>query len=134
MDFPGPCSGILSTPYSWIIQVADLAGVYLVSLLVMAGNAAILGTFWLKSLRPLVIFAAVFLAANLYGAYRLHFWQPESGPALQVALVQPNIGLTEEMEHHAGKYFNTLAEYFQQAVDGGAQWVIFPRGSQSLCV
>jgi apolipoprotein N-acyltransferase len=124
--FPWALLGYSQYPYSWIIQVADLAGVYLVSLLVMAGNAAILGTFWLKSLRPLVIFAAVFLAANLYGAYRLHFWQPESGPALQVALVQPNIGLTEEMEHYAGKYFNTLAEYFQQAVDGGAQWVIFP--------
>ncbi len=124
--FPWALLGYSQYPYSWIIQVADLAGVYLVSLLVMAGNAAILGTFWLKSLRPLVIFAAVFLAANLYGAYRLHFWQPESGPALQVALVQPNIGLTEEMEHYTGKYFNTLAEYFQQAVDGGAQWVIFP--------
>ncbi|MCZ6769959.1 MAG: apolipoprotein N-acyltransferase [Acidobacteria bacterium] len=124
--FPWALLGYSQYPYSWIIQVADLAGVYLVSVLVMAGNAAILGTFWLKSLRPLVLFTAVFLAANLYGAYRVNFWQPLSGPSLQVALVQPNIGLAEGMEHYAGKYFNTLAGYYEQAVDGGAQWVIFP--------
>ena len=29
-------------------------------------------------------------------------------------------------EHYAGKYFNTLAGYYQQAANEGAQWVIFP--------
>ena len=66
------------------------------------------------------------LVANLYGAYRVHYWQTDSGPALKVALVQPNIGLSEGREHYAGKYFDTLAGYYQQAANEGAQWVIFP--------
>ena len=124
--FPWALLGYSQYPYSWIIQVADLAGVYLVSVLVLAGNAALLGTFWFKSFRPLVLFSVLFLGANLYGAYRVNFWEPRSGPVLQVALVQPNIGLSEGREHYAEKYFNTLAGYYQQAAEAGAQWVIFP--------
>ncbi len=124
--FPWALLGYSQYPYSWIVQVADLSGVYLVSVLVMAGNAAFLGALWFKSLRPLVLFAVLFLVANLYGAYRVNYWQPDSGSVLKVALVQPNIGLDEEQEHYADKYFKTLAGYYQQAADEGAQWVIFP--------
>ncbi len=124
--FPWALLGYSQYPYSWMIQIADVGGVYLVSLLVVAGNAALLGVLWFKSFRPLVLFVPLFLAANLYGAYRVYYWQPDSGSALKVALVQPNIGLSEGREHYAGKYFETLAGYYQQAADEGAQWVIFP--------
>ncbi len=124
--FPWALLGYSQYPYSWIVQVADLSGVYLVSVLVMAGNAAFLGALWFKSLRPLVLFAVLFLVANLYGAYRVNYWQPDSGSVLKVALVQPNIGLDQDKEHYADKYFKTLAGYYQQAADEGAQWVIFP--------
>ena len=124
--FPWALLGYSQYPYSWIVQVADVAGVYLVSVLVMFGNAAFLGALWFKSFRPLVLFTVMFLVANLYGAYRVNYWQPDSGSVLKVALVQPNIGLSEGREHYAGKYFNTLAGYYQQAANEGAQWVIFP--------
>ena len=63
--FPWALLGYSQYPYSWIVQVADLSGVYLVSVLVMAGNAALLGALWFKSFRPLVLFAVLFLGANL---------------------------------------------------------------------
>ena len=124
--FPWGLLGYSQYPYSWIIQIADLSGVYLVSTLVVAGNCAVVGALRFKSFKPLVLFAVPFLIANLYGAYRLHGWQPVAGSALNVALVQPNIGLFEDKEHYARKYFETLPEYYQQAVDAGAKWVIFP--------
>lgn len=124
--FPWALLGYSQYPYSWIVQVADISGVYLVSLLVMGGNAALVGALWLKSARPLLFFAPLFLVANLYGAYRVNFWQPDSDSALRVALVQPNIELSQGREHYAEKYFNTLAGYYVQTVDEGAQWVIFP--------
>ena len=124
--FPWALLGYSQYPYSWIVQVADLSGVYLVSVLVMAGNAAFLGSLWFRSVRPLVLFAVLFLGANLYGAYRVNYWQPDSGSVLKVALVQPNIGLDQDQEHYADKYFKTLAGYYQQGADEGAQWVIFP--------
>ena len=124
--FPWALLGYSQYPYSWIVQVADLSGVYLVSVLVMAGNAALVGALWFKSFRPLVLFAVLFLSANLYGAYRVNYWQPDSGSVLKVALVQPNIELDQDKEHYADKYFKTLAGYYQQAANEGAQWVIFP--------
>ncbi|MDA2929503.1 apolipoprotein N-acyltransferase [Acidobacteria bacterium AH-259-O06] len=124
--FPWALLGYSQYPYSWIIQIVDLSGVYLLSLLVMAGNCALLGMFRLRSPKPLFLFGILFFSANLYGAYRLFVWQPTQGSVLKTALVQPNIGLSESREHYARKYFETLPDYYRQAAAAGAKWVIFP--------
>jgi apolipoprotein N-acyltransferase len=124
--FPWGLLGYSQFPYLWIIQTADISGVYLISALLVGANSAFVGALRLKTFKPLVVFAIPFLMANLYGAYRVTWWQPETGPALKVALVQPNIGLSQDREHYALKYYETLPEYYQRAVEAGAEWVIFP--------
>ena len=124
--FPWALLGYTQHPYLWIIQIADISGVYLVTVLLVGANSAFVGALRLKTFKPLVVFAIPFLMANLYGVYRVNWWQPETGPTLKVALVQPNIGLSREPEHYAVKYYETLPEYYQRAVKAGAEWVIFP--------
>ncbi|MCH8820420.1 MAG: hypothetical protein IIB03_08895, partial [Acidobacteria bacterium] len=75
--FPWALLGYSQHPYLWIIQTADIGGVYLVSLLLVGANSAFVGALRLKTFKPLVVFAVLFLLANLYGAYRVRWWQPE---------------------------------------------------------
>ena len=123
--FPWALLGYSQYPYSWIIQVADVGGVYLVSFLVVAVNSAILA-LWLRSFVTASLFFAVFLVANAYGAHCQGIWWGDSNPGIKTTLVQPNIGLQETQDHYARKYFETLPDYYRSAVDEGTTWVIFP--------
>ena len=124
--FPWALLGYSQYPYDWVIQIADIGGVYLISFMVVAGNCALLGALWFRSWKPLLLVTPFFLIANLYGAYRLHWWQVSSEIPVQVALVQGNIALSEGKEYYAKKYFEDLPAYYREAVGRGAQWVIFP--------
>lgn len=124
--FPWALLGYSQFGYSWIIQIADLSGVYLISAFIVAGSGAVVSLIRYRSFRPLLIFIALFAAANLYGIYRTHVWQPAQSGSLKVALVQPNIELFGDREHYAGKYFETLPAYYREAIAQGVQWVIFP--------
>jgi len=124
--FPWALLGYSQYPYLRIIQIADISGVYLISVLLVGANSAFVGALRLKSFKPLVVFAIPFLLANLYGVFRVNGWQPEEGPTLNVALVQPNIELSRDQEYYAMKYYEALPEYYRRAVEAGAEWVIFP--------
>ncbi len=124
--FPWALLGHSQFPYRWLVQIADLGGVYLISFLVVLGNSALLFTLLFRQWKPVLIFGTVLLMANLYGIYRLHLWHPDLGESLKIALVQGNIGLGKDREHYAQKYFQTLPAYYREAAAGGAQWVIFP--------
>lgn len=124
--FPWALLGYSQYPYNWLIQIADLGGVYLISWVVVIANCALLGAFLFGSWRPIMFLLALLGLTNLYGAYRLYFWRPAESPSLRVALVQGNIDLMAGREHYASKYFVTLADYYRRAAQQGAQWVIFP--------
>jgi apolipoprotein N-acyltransferase len=124
--FPWALLGYSQYPYSWISQVADISGVYLVSFMIVLVNSALLATVFLRDWRYLAVSAALFFLANSYGMFRVHMWQPPSGEAVRVALVQPDIALAEDREHYALKYFEELPDFYRKAVREGAQWVIFP--------
>ena len=81
--FPWALLGYSQSPYLWIIQSADISGVYLVSMLLVGANTAFVAALRFKTFKPLVAFAIPFLMANLYGAYRVNWWEPEAGPALR---------------------------------------------------
>lgn len=124
--FPWGSLGYSQHPYLWIIQIADIGGVYLVSALLVGANASCLGAFRFRTVKPLVGFGILFLTINLYGSYRVYWWQPEEGSTLKVALVQPNIELSQDRKYYALQYYEALPEYYRRAVKAGAEWVIFP--------
>jgi len=124
--FPWGLLGYSQYPYHWVIQIADIGGVYLISFLVVLVNASLVALFRFKAFRFVALSATFLVAANLYGIYRAYFWRPHKVNALQAAVVQPNIGLAGDREHYAGKYFEELPAAYKKAVNAGADWVIFP--------
>lgn len=124
--FPWALIGYSQYPYLWLIQVADLGGVYLVSYIVLMGNAALLAGLRLRRWRYLAVFATVLVLANAYGIYRAYFWRPARQPEIQVALVQPDIALAGDTDHYATKYFEAMPGYYRRATAAGAELVVFP--------
>ncbi len=124
--FPWALVGHTQFAYHWIAQVADLSGVYLISFLVLLGNAALVAVLRNRSWRIPAVFALCFAGANLYGIYRCHVWTPPPGMELRVALVQPDVGLFADGRHYAKKYFDDLPRHYARAVEAGVDWVIFP--------
>ena len=124
--FPWALLGHTQFAYRWIAQIADLSGVYLISFLVLLGNAALVALLRNRSRRIPIVFAICFTGANLYGLYRCQIWTPPSGPSLRVALVQPDVGLFADGRHYAKKYFDELPQHYGKAVEAGVDWVIFP--------
>ncbi len=124
--FPWALLGYSQLPYLWIVQIADLGSVCLVSFLVVFAGSAILAFWKWRSWSLGGVFLSLFLAANLYGFYRVEVWSPEGSESLRVGLVQGVIELSAPKEHYAERYFELLPHYFDQAVNQGAQLVIFP--------
>ncbi|WP_245576192.1 apolipoprotein N-acyltransferase [Deinococcus murrayi] len=87
LAFPWPTLGytLLPTP---AIQVADLGGVLLGSVLV-AATAAALVSFWWGRRGPLVLLSAAWLAALAYGVTRV----PGQGPAQPLLVLRTDVDL-----------------------------------------
>ncbi|GAB4247158.1 MAG: apolipoprotein N-acyltransferase [Acidobacteriota bacterium] len=126
--FPWGALGYSQQPFTWILQIADLGGVYLVSSLIVLVNA----TLWLawrkrrQSGPTVAATAGLFVLACLYGCYRAEIWEQQPVDTVRVGIVQGNIALHEGPQHYAQKYFKTLAGLFDQAVAAGATWIVFP--------
>ncbi|HSR67961.1 MAG TPA: apolipoprotein N-acyltransferase [Acidobacteriota bacterium] len=122
--FPWGLLGYTQVPVPWLPMAADIGGVFLISFLLVALNAALLA--WMRGrprlLPPLT--AGLLAAALLYGAYRTHLGIPAAGSSLTAALVQPDVGLAENREHYARKYFETLPAFYIEALQRGADWFI----------
>ena len=100
--FPWSSLGYSQYTFLPIIQISDITGVYGVSFLIVAVNAALVDVLLFKrryTERPLAsllpttsgfVALALFIVFTLsYGAYRLH--QHRSGPVVKAAVIQGNI-------------------------------------------
>lgn len=124
--FPWASLGYSQFPYSWVIQISDLGGIHLLSFLVVLVNCALLATFRHGETAAGWIALGLFAMANLYGAYRVHLWEPDGTYRAQVGLVQGNIQLAGDREYYARMYFEELPRLVNQAVEQGAQWILLP--------
>lgn len=124
--FPWASLGYSQLPYLWIVQIADLGSVHLVSFLLVLASSAALALWKWRSWSYAGVFLSLFVAANLYGAYRVEVWDPEGTESLRAGLVQGVIELSAPKEHYAERYFEALPRYFDQAIARGARLVIFP--------
>ncbi len=108
--------------------MADLSGVYLISFLVLLGNAALVALFRSRSWRIPIVFAICFTGANfvwvvtvaIFGtpASRSESTRPPWCSPMSVSL--PIAG------HYAEKYFEELPRLYRKAAEAGVDWVIFP--------
>lgn len=124
--FPWGLLGYSQSPDLYLIQTADIGGVYLVSYLVVAVNCGLLLLLRHRVRSALAGFGTLFVLAHLYGIYRVHVWEPRTGPPLKTALVQPEIALSGDLKRYRSDYYARLPGFYRRAVRAGAQWVIFP--------
>jgi apolipoprotein N-acyltransferase len=107
--FPWLLAGYTQADRLPVIQVADLAGVYGVSALVMAVNTAVAcaltGRGWFRRLAPLGGAAVLLASALLYGELELKHWGKVE-PRYEAAMLQGNL--------HEGEPEAVLADKFQR--------------------
>ncbi len=124
--FPWAALGYSQFPYLWIIQIADLGGVYLLSFLIVLLSCALLAMINLRDFRFGLSALLLFGFANMYGAYRIHLWEPPATYRIKAGLVQGNILLGAGREYYAKMYFEELPRLAMQAKEQGAQWILLP--------
>jgi apolipoprotein N-acyltransferase len=99
---PWLLAGYTQTRFPAVLQIADLAGVYGVSFLVIAVNTA-LAWLWLRKGRgraafaPLVLAGVLFIGALLYGWWALERWDGSDAP-FHAALLQGNISVEDSWD------------------------------------
>jgi apolipoprotein N-acyltransferase len=124
--FPWASLGYSQFPYLWIIQVADIGGVYFLSFLIVAINCGVLAVIRFRDFRFGLGVLFLFALTNLYGAYRVYLWEPVGNYRVKAGLVQGNISLAEDREYYARLYFEELPVLAKKAAEQGAQWILLP--------
>jgi apolipoprotein N-acyltransferase len=107
--------GYSIVPMAHVVQVADVGGVYLLSFLIVAVNAAFAELLVRRSAASwsgVVLAASLVLAAFLYGTARLAVPLP-TAPALPIAVVQGNNNLGTQWR--AEYYGAGLADYLRMS-------------------
>lgn len=123
--FPWASIGYSQVPFSWLLQVADLGGVYLISFLLVSLNCAWI--FWWRNIRSTAIAGLLlFLLAIFYGAVRPASWEQYQENERRINLIQPGVELLGSKEYFEQVYFRELPEAYLRAAASGADWVLFP--------
>jgi apolipoprotein N-acyltransferase len=93
LSYPWLALGYTQIDASSIVQIADIGGVWLVSLVVISINAACAYMILMKHRRRAVLLriVAVLSIGMVYGTYRELALQDSAAPVMRVGLVQPSI-------------------------------------------
>jgi len=123
--FPWASLGYSQVPFSWLLQVADLGGVYLISFIVVGLNCVWI--FWWRNIRrPAITGLLLFLLSISYGAIRPASWEKYQEKERRVSLIQPGIKLLGSNEYFEQVYFEKLPKEYLRAAAGDVDWVFLP--------
>ncbi len=119
--FPWAHLGYTQTPFTLLVQVADVTGVAGVSWLVVFGNTCVMS--WLNRRRPwasTAFFAVALLGAVLYGNARLHAIEhlEEKAAPVTVGVIQANI--EQKLKWDPGFLEETLDRYRRLSLEAAS--------------
>ena len=106
-----------------LLQIADLAGAYAVSFVIMTAAAAVAHVVPIeragnprlpRTLNPALVAAAVLAATLGYGAWRLNESPNSDAPSIRIALIQ---GSRDTQFDADPNYFRDTIEHYQQLTD-----------------
>ncbi|OGC21649.1 hypothetical protein A2291_06030 [candidate division WOR-1 bacterium RIFOXYB2_FULL_42_35] len=137
ISFTAPIVSALA-PYPLIIQSAGLLGAAFLSFLIIATNVLI-ANFLLKVKLPwqrfsLYLIVMLQVLNLIFGAFSLHISQSEAVGVIPIAVIQPNLGMTEyaliEKNKLFENYFNSKLLYLsQQTLKDSPKLIIWPESS-----
>ncbi len=134
-NFPWLTLGNSLSYFTNYIQIADIIGVYGLSVLILFANVFVYK--FKKDLLPgrginkiaLAIFVAIIIIPIIYGNYKTISFSSQDG-SVKVGLIQPNIDPNEKWK--GGSLNEKIDSYFelsQKAIDEGAEIVIWPENA-----
>ena len=130
-QFPWLTLGNSLSYFTDYIQIADIIGVYGLSLLILYSNIFVyqfkrdLATNIFNK-KALIAFAVIIVIPLIYGNYKIADYSPKFG-SVRVGLIQPNIDPNEKWSD--GNLSQKIDSYFnlsKQAIDDGAQLIVWP--------
>jgi apolipoprotein N-acyltransferase len=120
------CIGYSQWNHPVLIQLAAVAGVYGVSFVIAAFNAALALLIAQRRPEPLAICAALILCTFAYGAFLCRRAPPAHGESIRVAVLQGNVDPWVKLDSESG---DVLARRYldlnRQASEAGAQLVVW---------
>ncbi|MBN2298452.1 MAG: apolipoprotein N-acyltransferase [Deltaproteobacteria bacterium] len=123
--FPWALAGYTQFPWKPFIQIAEFGGVYLISGIILMVNVAVYKALN-RSCLPLVLSAAVLLAASVWGNYRMDTLTLE-GEKLRVGIAQANIAQEEKwLPSMVEPTIDIYSRLTGEAVNAGAELVVWP--------
>ncbi len=131
-NFPWLTLGNSIAYFTNYIQVADIIGVYGLSLLILFANIFVYK--FKKDLLPnrkinktaLAMFFAIIIIPIIYGNYKTVTFTPQDG-SVKVGLIQPNIDPNEKWsDGNLNQKIDSYFEISKKAVDVGAKIIVWP--------
>lgn len=148
VGFPFGALAIPSYEQEWLIQIADLGGLPLVSYLFGLSNGLVLDlclmrcrvpgdvrSGWRKLRLHAVSVLSVWVLAIGYGQFRIHQVDAELVPGPRVTVVQPDVPFVEETVHgyDPSKLLKELQEWSEKGVnEEAAELVLWPESMNSI--
>ncbi len=128
--FPWLLSGYSQTRYVRAVQIADLAGIYIVSFLLLWFNTSLAwiylrrspgsGRYW-----PFGLALALVAASLLYGNVELRHWNAVK-PEWRVAMIQENLSVDEDWQTLRLKFLEGYRDKAARLSPGDTDLVILP--------
>jgi apolipoprotein N-acyltransferase len=127
-----------------LAQIADLGGVYTITFVLVAVNAAVAGAATTSGPAPtranaLLPALTLLVAALAYGGYRLDqddFQSSPAAPTTRVAIIQPNLDLGSQWREEL--YGENLRELLEMTIEEleahGAELVVWPENTMTFFV
>lgn len=120
-----------------LIQIADLCGVYGITLLIVLTNVvlyrvlrAVSGANVPYPAKSALLLLILFSATLYYGFYRLNAGEVATGPALRVALIQGNIDQDVKWSPaFQGQTMDIYERLTREAAKGGVDLVVWPESA-----
>jgi len=133
--FPWGALGYSQLEHLWLVQSADLFGVYGLTALLVYSNVALVETYqnWRdgrRSCRPLLLLAVLFILNAGYGVWRLGEGPDRRPASLTLTLAQGNID--QSVKWDPGWQQETVRRYLglsREGVDAGSRLIVWPESA-----
>jgi len=130
--FPWLTLGNTLSYFTNYIQIADIVGVYGLSILIIFANILVykfkndFTVFGIINKKALASFVAIILIPIIYGNYTIHSFSSQTGSA-KVGLIQPNIDPNKKWEDgNLNEKIDTYFKLSEETIKKGAKIVIWP--------
>lgn len=130
--FPWLTLGNTLSYFTNYIQIADIVGVYGLSILIIFANIFVykfkndFTVFGILNKKALASFVAIILIPIIYGNYTIHSFSSQTGSA-KVGLIQPNIDPNKKWEDgNLNEKIDTYFKLSEETIKKGAKIIIWP--------